>query len=155
MATLTGSQSRIPRVNRRTLLGAAGGLSAFGLVSYFIYEFSLSIPVLITATNETGTPQGLLVKAQDMETNQQRLDEAVTVPSDGSTQIGRVPNADAQISVELVELAGDSVDEESVIDSASTFVGEDTKRLTIAIADDSLELELEYRESADGADQTA
>lgn len=132
-------------MNRRTVLEAAGGLSAFGLVGYFIYEFSLSMPVIITATNGTDSPQGLVVEVTALETNQRRLDEAVTVPTSGSTQIGRVPNADAQVAVDLVELSGDSADENAVLDTGETLVGEDTKSVTIHVTDDGLDLELAYR----------
>lgn len=155
MATLTGSRCRVIDVNRRTLLGAAGGLSAFGLVSYFIYEFSLSIPVLITAENETDRTRGLVVEGYEQGTERQLLESSVTIQPDVSTQIGRVPNTDARITVDLVDLGEESEpDEGAVRASDSTFVNEDTKGVTIKITDEGLTLELEYRESAAG-DQSA
>lgn len=144
-------------MNRRTLLGAAGGLSAFGLVSYFIYEFSLSIPVLVTAENETDRTRGLIVEGYEQGTERQLMESSVTIQPDVSTQIGRLPNTDARLTVDLVDLAEGSEpepDEDAVQGSDSTFVNEETKSVTIKITDEGLVLDLEYRESEADASQS-
>ncbi|MFC3960013.1 hypothetical protein [Halovivax cerinus] len=133
-------------MNRRTLLTGAGGLSAFGLVGFFIYNFTLSMPVLLIGENETDTATGLVVTATRIENGQEVFDDPIAVPVDATTQIGRIPNVDAQVVVKRVELAGDEPDESAVIEEQTTLVGEDTKQLTITITDDGLDLALSYRE---------
>lgn len=148
MVTLTDSRRLRSPVNRRTLLGAAGGVSAFGLVSYFIYAFSLSMPVILTGINETDEPKGLVVTVNELETNQTVFDDPITVPVGGTTQIGRVPNADAQVAVKLVELTGDGEaerNEDAVVEEQTTLVGTDTKQLSVTIADDGLSFDQTYR----------
>lgn len=136
-------------MNRRTLLAGAGGISAFGLLGYFIYTFSLSMPILLIGKNETDSPKGVVVSVTELDSNRKNIDTPVTIPVDGTATIGRVPNSDSQATVELVELAADGEegpDEDAVIDEATELIGPETKQLTITVTDDGLDLALSLRE---------
>ncbi|WP_148680466.1 hypothetical protein [Halovivax ruber] len=136
-------------MNRRTLLAGAGGISAFGLVGYFIYTFSLSMPILLNGKNETDSPKGVVVTVTELDSNRKNIDTPVSIPVGATTEIGRVPNADSQASVKLVELAADGEegpDEDAVIDEATELLGPETKQLTITVTDDGLDLDLSLRE---------
>ncbi|WP_254862740.1 hypothetical protein [Halovivax gelatinilyticus] len=135
-------------MNRRTILAAVGGLSAFGFVGYLISEMRLSLPVLIRVMNETDTDRNVAITAYEVDTDRQTFDASFNVPVDSTATPGRLSNSDAYVEVVLMEPLSDSDDgeETAIADTAETFTGENTQRLTVYITDDGLEIDEEYRE---------
>ncbi len=151
MATLTVDRRQYPLVNRRTLLGGIAGASTVGLAGCAdrVLELSMSLPIIVNVENETDVERNVTITAHEIDTNRQTFDEAVSAPTESTATLGRLPNDDAQVVVELMapttgEDSPDDGDAE-IVDVEETLVGESTQSLTIYITDDGLELELAYR----------
>ncbi|WP_247728535.1 hypothetical protein [Halovivax limisalsi] len=135
-------------MNRRTLLSALGGLGVFGFAGYLVAEMRLSLPILIRAQNETETNRNITIEAYETGSDRQTFERSFNVPAGGTATPGRLSNSDAYVAVELMEAAERREGSEPVVsDTAETFTGERTQRITVRITEDGLELETESRDN--------
>lgn len=135
-------------MNRRTLLSALGGLGLFGFAGYLVSEMRLSLPILIRAQNETETNRNITVEAYETGSDRQTFERSFNVPADGTATPGRLSNSDAYVEVELMEATEQTENSTpEVSETAETFTNERTRRITIRITEDGLDLETESRDN--------
>ena len=131
-------------------MAAAGAFGLSGCIDR-IRALSISTPVLITIDNETDVDQSVAITANALDDDRQTYDEAVTAPPDQTTTLGRLSNFDQQVVVDLhrssidPEEAEQSEDDDDIVDTENTLVGENTQGLRIIVTDDGVELELNQR----------
>ena len=131
-------------------MAAAGTFGLSGCIDR-IRALNISTPVLITIDNETDVDQSVAITAHALEDDRQTYDEAVTAPPDQTTTLGRLSNFDQQVVVDLhrssidPEEAERSEDDDDIVDSEDTLVGENTQGLRIIVTNDGVELELNQR----------
>lgn len=140
-------------MHRRTALGSIVTVGSLGLSGCIdrIRALSISTPVLITIENETAVDQSVAITAYALEDGRQTYDEAVTAPPDQTTTLGRLSNFDQQVVVELHRSAVEpddpdwGEDEDDLVDTEETLVGENTQGLRIIVTDDGVDIDLNQR----------
>lgn len=147
-------------MNRRQLLGvAAGAISTAALAGCVerLEALELSTPVLVNIENHTDVERNVAIRAYELDADRQTYDESVSVPTEGTTNLGHISNAEQQVEVELFEpgATADADGDPSPIDEESTFIGDDTQSLLVIITEDGLELELSARGDDESDDTEA
>ncbi len=134
-------------MNRRTLLAALGGLSAFGFLGYLINEMRLSLPVIIRVENVTDVDRNVTITAHELETDRQTFDASFSVPTDSTATPGRLSNSDLYVEITLMEPPDETEPDEEpgVAAVEETLIGDSTQRINVTITDDGLDVDIDYR----------